>query len=45
MKIVSTGLNYLGVGGKTVIVVVDDTDIAVMLLYLWREEMEDLILL
>ena len=45
MKIVSTGLDYLSVGGKTVVVVADDTDIAVMLLYHWREEIEDLILL
>ena len=41
-KIVSTALN-LSLGEKQVVVVADDTDIAVMMLYLWREEMSDLI--
>ena len=41
-KIVSTALDYLTVDGRT-IVAVTDTDIAVMLLYHWREEMGDLI--
>ena len=37
-KIVSTALEYLTVDGRTMVVVGDDTDIAVMLLYHWREE-------
>ena len=44
MKIVSTALDYSTVDGRTIVVVADDTDIAVMLLYHWREEMGDLIL-
>ena len=43
-KIVSTALDYSTVDGRTIVVVADDTDIAVMLLYHWREEMGDLIL-
>ena len=44
MKIVSTALDYSTVDGRTIVVVADDTDIAVMLLYHWHEEMGDLIL-
>ena len=43
-KIVSTALDYSTVDGRTIVVVPDDTDIAVMLLYHWHEEMGDLIL-
>ena len=43
-KIVSTALDYSTVDGRTIAVVADDTDIAVMLPYHWREEMRDLIL-
>ena len=43
-KIVSTALDYSTVDGRTIVVVADDTDTAVMLLCHWREEIGDLIL-
>ena len=43
-EIVSTALDFSTVDGRTIVVVADDTDLAGMLLYHWREEMGDLIL-
>ena len=43
-KIVSTALDYSTVDVRTIVVAADDTGIAVMLLYHWREQMGDLIL-
>ena len=43
-KNVSTALDYASGDRRTVAVVADDTDIAVMLLYHWREDLSDVII-